>query len=460
MQPLKVGVSGIRGIVEEAFSPEAVLDFSRSFGMLMKKGKVVVSRDTRISGEMYKELVKAALISTGCACVDLDICPTPTTQIMARELKAAGGVIITASHNPIQYNGLKFVNGKGLFLDAAERKELLELYDKKKFKQVKVEEIKPVVCDQSAVDRHLQKVLNFIKPDLIRKKKFKVAYDCCSGAGIVSTPILMKKLGVKTVPLNDKATGFFPHVPEPVPQNLKQLCDAVKKNKCDIGFAQDPDADRLAIIDEKGRPIGEEYTLALAVKFMLKSKKKPGSIVVTNLSTTRAIDDVAKEFGAKVFRTAVGEMNVVEKLLAEKALIGGEGNGGVILPAIHPCRDSFTAMTMVLQYMAQEGKKLSEILAEIPQYKIIKKAIECSFEETQSVIKKLKEKYSLEKINTVDGLKIDFADGWVHIRPSNTEPIARIIAEGKTEQEAQKLIDKMTKEIGEITELAEIKREE
>lgn len=451
MQPLKVGVSGIRGIVGEALSSEAVLDFSRSFGTMMKKGKVVVSRDTRISGQMYKELVKAALISTGCTCVDLDICPTPTTQVMVKELKAAGGVIITASHNPIQYNGLKFVNGKGLFLDAGERKKLLELYDKKEFKQVKVEEIKPVICDNSAVDRHLRRVLNFIKPGLIRKKKFKVAYDCCSGAGVVATAILMKKLGVKTVALNDKATGFFPHIPEPVPQNLKELCNAVKKNRCDIGFAQDPDADRLAIIDEKGRPIGEEYTLVLAVKFLLKSNKKPGAIVVTNLSTTRAIDDVAEEFGAKVFRTAVGERNVVEKLLEEKALIGGEGSGGVILPAIHPCRDSFTAMALVLQYMTEEGRKLSEILAGMPQYKMIKKAIECSLGEAQVVVKRLREKYSFEKINTVDGLKIDFVDGWVHIRPSNTEPIVRIIAEGKSDEAAQKLVDKLTGEINEIT---------
>jgi phosphomannomutase len=452
MKPLKIGVSGIRGIVGEAFSPEVVLKFAQSFGTLMKKGKILTSRDTRTSGYMYKALVKAGLLSTGSSCIDLDICPTPTTQIMVKELKADGAVIVTASHNPIAYNGLKFINNKGLFLNDIERKKLLEIYRKGKFAKVRAEDINPIDYDESAIDRHLELTLNFIKPHLIRKRGFKVAYDCCNGAGSIITSKLMEKLGVSTVALNNEPNGLFPHSPEPVPKNLRQLCKAVRQNKCDIGFAQDPDADRLAIIDERGRPIGEEYTLALAVKFILK--KNPGGVVVTNLSTTRAIDEVAKEFGAKVIRTKVGEINVVEKLIQKKGLIGGEGNGGVILPAIHPCRDSITAMTIVLEYMAREKKPLSEILADIPQYKIIKKALSCSSREAQVVIRELQEKYSSEKINTLDGIKIDFKDAWVHIRPSNTEPIVRIIAESKTFTQAQKLIDRMIREINEIRQLA------
>ncbi|MFH1855887.1 MAG: phosphoglucosamine mutase [Candidatus Omnitrophota bacterium] len=454
MKGLKVGVSGIRGIVDEALSPETVLNFCLSFGTIMNKGKVIVSRDTRISGYMYKNIVKAALLSTGCSCVDLDVCPTPTTQIMVKELKADGAVIITASHNPIQYNGLKFVNKDGLFLNARERENLLELYKSKSFAQVNPKEMKTSVCDNSAVERHMKKVFKLIKPDAIRKRKFKVAYDCCGGAGSVVTPLLMKKLGVKPTALNDKPNGFFPHTPEPVPKNLTQICLAVKKNKCDVGFAQDPDADRLAIIDETGRAIGEEYTLALAVRFILK--KNPKSTIVTNLSTTRAIDDIAAKYQAKVVRTAVGEMNVVEQILKKKAIIGGEGNGGVIWPAIHPCRDSIAAMMIVLDCMAREKKKLSEILAEIPQYKIIKHSVACSFEDAQMVARELKERYSLEKINTIDGIKIDLKEGWVHVRPSNTEPIMRIIAEAKDEVEAQKLIGKISKDIEEIIKAAEM----
>jgi len=448
MKPLKVGVSGIRGIVGEAFSPDTVLKFSRSFGTLMKKGKVIVSRDTRISGDMCKSLVKAGLLSTGCSCVDLDICPTPTTQIMVKKMGAVGGVIITASHNPIAYNGLKFISNRGLFLNARERKKLLQFYNNEKFAQVEAKDIKPVVYDSGAPDRHIKLVLNVIKPDLIRKKRFKVAYDCCNGAGLVITGKLMKALNVRGVALNDKCTGFFPHTPEPVPKNLKQICQAVKKNKCDVGFAQDPDADRLAIIDERGRPIGEEYTLALTAKFILR--KNPGNLIVTNLSTTRAIEDIAKEFGAKVIRTKVGEMNVVEKLISKKAIVGGEGNGGLILPNILPCRDSIMAMTIVLEYMAREGKKLSHILADIPRYEIAKKAVECSVDEAHRVIEKLKSKYSSEKINTLDGIKIDFKDGWVHIRPSNTEPIVRIIAETRSVTRTRKLINKMAAEINEM----------
>ncbi len=452
MKPLKIGVSGIRGIVGEAFSSEVALKFSQSFGTLMKKGKIIVSRDTRTSGYMYKALVKAGLLSTGCVCVDLDVCPTPTTQIMVKELKADGGVIVTASHNPIAYNGLKFINRKGLFLNRAERKRLLDIYHRAKFTRVKGDEISPVSYDRSAIDRHLELVLNFIKPDLIRKRHFKVAYDCCNGAGSVITPKLMEKLSARTVALNDEPSGLFPHSPEPVPKNLGQLCRAVKQNKCNIGFAQDPDADRLAIIDEKGHPIGEEYTLVLAVKFILR--KNPGGVVVTNLSTTRAINDVAKQFGAKVIRTKVGEINVVEKLIEKKGLIGGEGNGGVILPVILPCRDSIAAMMIILEYMARERKTLSEILADIPRYEIIKKAIDCSSEEARMVIREFEEKYGSEKINTLDGIKIDFKDAWVHIRPSNTESIMRIIVEAKTLTKAQRLINRMIREINEIRRLA------
>lgn len=448
MEQLKIGVSGIRGIVGEAFSAEAVLNFCQSFGTLTKGGRVVVSRDTRVSGYMYKSLVKAALIANGCTCIDVDVCPTPTTQIMVRELRADGGVIVTASHNPIQYNGLKFINNKGLFLNELEGKKLLQIYNGKKFNNVKVDKIKSAVCDHTAIDRHLKLVLNFIKPGLIKKSGFKAAYDCCNGAGSFITPKLMKELGVKTVALNEKPDGFFPHVPEPVPQNLGELCETVKKYKCDVGFAQDPDADRLAIIDEKGSPIGEEYTLVLAAKFILK--KHPNAAVVTNLSTTRAVDDVAKEFGAKVIRTKVGEINVVEELIKTKSIVGGEGNGGLILPAIHPCRDSLTAMTVILKFMAEEKKKLSEILAGIPRYEIIKRSFHCSIEEAQAVVRKLKKRYSAEKINTLDGIKIDFKDSWAHIRPSNTEPIARVIVEAKTLNEAQKLMDNMFKEISQI----------
>jgi len=296
---------------------------------------------------------------------------------------------------------------------------------------------------KNAAALHIKEVLKHVDIKSIRARKFKVAVDYCNGTGAVVTPGFLKKLGCKVYAINTRPDGKFAHNPEPTPKNLKQLCAAVKKHKADVGFAQDPDADRLAIVSEEGKAIGEENTLALAVRYVLQSTKK--AKVVVNLSTSRMADDIAKEFGAKVYRTAVGETNVVDKIRKIKAIIGGEGNGGVIYPSVNFGRDSFVGMALTLQYMAVTGESISELVNKTRQYKMVKEKFECPAKDVPAIINRVKKKFKSQKINAVDGIRIDWPDGWAHIRPSNTEPIIRIIAEANTTAKARQLVNKISR---------------
>jgi len=443
--PLKISISGVRGVVGDSLTPQLSASFAQAFGSYLGRGKVLVGQDARISGTMVKNAIYSGILSVGCQPVNIGICPIPSILILTKERKAIGGIAVTASHNPKDWNGLKFINGKGLFFNHSQIEEFLDIYHQGDFSLVKVENYKSLLYEKNPTDLHLKKLLNYLNVALIRRKKFKVAADCCNGAGAVLMPQFLKALGCQMILINTTLDGAFAHHPEPIPENISKLSRIIKDKNADIGFVQDADADRLAIVNEKGESIGEELTLALAVKYILN---KNHGTVVTNLSTTQAIDDIAGEHNAPVFRTKIGEINVVEEIINRKALIGGEGNGGVIFPEIHPCRDSFTAIGLTLEFMASSGKSISQLQEEIPKYYMIKDKIDGTSEQAYQMLRELKKKYSgKEQISTLDGLKINFRDAWVHIRPSNTESIIRIVAEAKRRDDVEMLLEKFKKEI-------------
>ena len=444
---LKISISGVRGVVGDFLTPQLIETFAKAFGTFVGQGRVAVGRDTRTSGEMFLHAVCSGLLSTGCIPVDLGVCSTPSVQIRTKETDAIGGIIITASHNPAQWNALKFVGKNGRFLDEYESRSIVDIYHERTFRRCPDEEINKVRHDPHAIESHLQKVLDYLDVDLIREKKFKVAFDCCNGAGSLMTPRLLQELGCQLIPINTEPNGIFPREPEPTPQHLTQLCSTTKLSGADVGFAQDADADRLAIVNENGEAIGEDYTLALAVQFVLSKTQGP---VVVNLSTSRVIEDIAEKYNCPVYRTKIGESNVIDKLIESNAIVGGEGNGGVMIPAIHPCRDSFIGMGLVLQFMAETGCTVSEIVGSVPRYYMVKRKVSLPSDQIFGIVDTLKQQYASANIDTTDGLKIllDDQKAWIHIRPSNTEPILRVVSEAMSQEEAERLNNKILKEAG------------
>ncbi|MDD5449436.1 MAG: phosphoglucosamine mutase [Candidatus Omnitrophica bacterium] len=446
MSSLKIGISGVRGIVGSSLTNAIVIDFGKAFSTFINCGKILVARDTRTSGDMLKNAVIAGILSSGCEVLDGGIIPTPTALFYARrQQKVEGGIIVTASHNPGEWNGLKFIDRDGTFLNEARLAKFFDVYYKKEFRTVPWEALKGVTRDTAAIDAHIDAVLKNLDVKAIRKKHFKIGVDYVNGAGCVITPRFLSELGCRVFPINDKPNGLFAHEPEPIPKNLKGLGRLVRHKRLDIGFAQDPDADRLAVISEKGETIGEELTLALAVKFVLRYRKK--GIVVTNLSASSVIDYITNLFKVKLIRTKVGESNVVYEMKKKGALIGGEGNGGVIYPHINYGRDSLVGMGLILEYLAKSGKKVSGLVDELPRYEMIKGKYKCPFSKTSDVVEAIKSIYKKEKIDSLDGVKVIWQDKWIHIRPSNTEPIVRIITEARTRQEAGSLYADVSRNI-------------
>jgi len=442
---LKLSVSGVRGIIDKSLTPSICEDLAKAFALLVGDGPIIIGTDTRPSRTIIKQAVISGLKFSGCTTFDAGIIPTPTASILIRQLKAKGAIVITASHNPKEWNGLKFFNEKGMFLNQEAIEELFKLWKKGEF---------PSRPDgiprhlEEPFGPHLSEIFKHVDVAKIGSKEFKVAIDCVNGAGSIITQKLLRDLGCSVVSINTNPDLEFPRDPEPTPENLKDLCNLVKKEKADIGFAQDPDADRLAIVSNKGIAIGEENTLALAVAHVLKHKQlTPRSsqpIAIVNLSTTKAIDDIAESFGVRVIRTKIGEINVAEQMIKQKATIGGEGNGGVIYPPLSFNRDSLIGIALILEYMAKSGKKISELADELPQYYMLKKKISCnSREEVKAVIEKTKSLFKDQKLDFTDGVKVIFKDSWIHVRPSNTEPIIRIIAEAKTKKQAEDLANKL-----------------
>lgn len=437
-EALKVGISGVRGIVGKSFSPQVAIEFAQAFGTFVGRGDVVVGRDTRTTGTMVEHAVIAGLKSVGCQPVLAGIVPTPTVLILTKELKARGGIAITASHNPAQWNALKFVGDNALFLNELRAEELINIYHGQEFDFVCESEIPEVLKIEDPMNSHYKKIADYIDLKKIRDKKYKVAIDCCNGVGAIHTvSFLRDHLGCEVIAVLDKPTGAFEREPEPTPESLTTLCEAVKNNRCDIGFAQDPDGDRLAIVDENGKPLGEDFTLTLGIQQVLNAHEK-GPVAV-NLSSGKTVDYVTEQVGEKVTRTKIGEINVSETMLEIEAVAGGESNGGLIIPAVHPCRDSYVSMAIILEMLADSGKLISELKAAIPRYHIIKDKIKVSNDASLKILRAVRQHYRNEKLNLLDGVHIDFGDSWIHARRSNTEPVIRIMAEAPTQERAEEL---------------------
>jgi phosphomannomutase len=442
---LMIGISGMRGTIGGSLTPIVVARMAAAFAAFLKSRrassgqplKVVFGRDSRPSGTWVRDAAIAALVASGLEVIDLDIVTTPGVAMMVKHLSAGAGVIATASHNPIEWNGLKLLSGDAIAPPPPDAKIIAEFYQAERAAYVPVEELIPPRRDTQTHALHVKRVLEHVDVLGISSKRYKVVLDSVNGAGCVATATLLSKLGCQFVHLNGTPDGRFPHEPEPTEKNLVSVSQEVRKHRAAVGFAQDPDADRLAIFDETGKYIGEEYSLALCAKWILS--RRPG-IAVTNLSSSRMLDDVAAAHGSTVVRTPVGEANVIQAMLQHGAVIGGEGNGGVIDPRIVPGRDSLVGMAYVLQLMATTNLSISQLVAQIPRYEIIKTKFACQREEAQKGVEALKARFASEKIDLQDGIRVDFADAWLHARPSNTEPIMRIIAEAPDRSKAEKLI--------------------
>lgn len=438
-------ISGIRGIVETHLADNVIRKYVQGAHQIYQDGAIIVGRDSRPSGAMITDSVIDEFIRLGRNVIFCDIVPTPTVQFMVEQTDAAGGIIITASHNPEEWNGLKFVRADGTFFLPNENERLFELVDK----GIKVENSKVrgiVLEDKNAIQKHIIKIASLKCVDIyqIRKRQFKVVIDAINGAGAIAVPAMLEALGCEVITINCEPTGDFVHGTEPLPENLVELSKAVIDNKADVGFAVDPDADRLAVVDEKGEPIGEEYTLVLATDGYIKTTGEKETFV-TNLSTTMALDKLAERHDCKVERSAVGEINVVQKMLEINANLGGEGNGGVILREAHLGRDSLVGVTMVLNRLAQSEQPLGKIMETLPQFEMVKDRLELNraavcMPDPTAVFDKAKAIFSDAEVNTEDGLKFIWDDCWLHLRASNTEPILRIYAEASTKKEAQELV--------------------
>lgn len=450
-------ISGIRGTIGgktgDNLTPIDTVKFAAAYGTWLKgesgreAPKVVVGRDARISGKMIQELVMNTLVGLGIEVVDIGLSTTPTVEVAVPMEKADGGIILTASHNPKQWNALKLLNSRGEFLDGEAGAKVLDIVENEGFQFANVDELGKISSIENYIERHIQEVLNLelVDADKVRKAGFKVVVDAVNSSGGIAIPALLEKMGVEVVKLYCDPNGHFPHNPEPLKEHLGDICDLVKKEKADFGIVVDPDVDRLAFIDENGEMFGEEYTLVACADYVLS--KKPGN-TVSNLSSSRALRDITQKHNGTYEASAVGEVNVVKLMKDSKAVIGGEGNGGIIYPESHYGRDSLVGTALFLTHLAEKNIKVSELRKEYPSYYMSKNKIELTPGlDVDAVLKAMEEKYASEEISTVDGVKIDFPENWVHLRKSNTEPIIRIYTEAKSQKEADELARDMIKEI-------------
>lgn len=439
---LMVSVSGIRGRVGAALTPEVVARYAAAFGAWSiangKSRSIVVGRDSRVSGPMFHRIVVGTLQLAGCDVIDIGLTTTPGCQLAVEYHHAAGGLMLSASHNPIEWNALKCIGANGLFLDAAEGLAMRALVDKG-IPYASWDAIGSVTTDDAVAERHIRAVLDIPYLDVqgMRTRRFKVALDCVRGAGATIMPALLERLGCEVVSINMEPDGRFPREPEPVPENLKELERLVRESGADIGFAVDPDVDRLALVSEAGHAIGEDYTLALAARLVLRHRKGP---LVTNLSTSLVVEDAARVAGVEAVRAPVGEVHVAVRMRELKAPIGGEGNGGVILPEVHLGRDAPVGAALLLQLLLEEARPLSQIVASLPRYVIVKDKLPRPQASLDAVYGALQTAFAGATVDTQDGLRLAWPDRWVHIRPSGTEPIVRVIAEAPDEAGAHELV--------------------
>jgi phosphomannomutase len=454
-------ISGIRGTIGgmagEGLTPIDIVKFTAAFASFIAentdadKMKFIVGRDARVSGDMVNRLVGGTLLGMGVDVIDVGLSTTPTVEMKVVSENAHGGIILTASHNPGQWNALKLLNGKGEFISADDGARVLELAASESFDFAAVESLGSYVKDEQAIIQHIKAILDLklVDVELIRSKNYHVVLDCVNSTGGISLPPLLKMLGVeKITKLYCEPTGIFPHNPEPLPENLTEISAAMERGSADIGFVVDPDVDRLAIVTEKGDMFGEEYTLVAVADYILQHRI---GNTVSNLSSTAALDDVTRREGGKYFASAVGEVNVVDMMKEVEAVIGGEGNGGIIYPELHYGRDALVGIALFLTFMAKQDKTCSQIRADYPNYYISKNKIQLTPEiNVDQLLDRVEEVYAEEELNTVDGLKILFKDGWVHLRKSNTEPIIRIYAESNSPEASEKLAREVINKIQEL----------
>jgi len=455
-------ISGIRGTIggvpDDNLTPIDAVKFAAAYGTWLKKHiyktrvKVVVGRDARISGEMVQNLVQYTLVGLGIDVVDIGLSTTPTVEVAVTMEQADGGIILTASHNPKQWNALKLLNNKGEFLNAQEGEEILHIAAANEFTFAEVDALGHITHNDTYIQRHIDAVLSLLPLatlEAIRKRKFKVAVDAVNSTGGIAIPLLLERLGAEVVPLYCEPNGQFPHNPEPLKEHLSDICAKVVEVKADLGVVVDPDVDRLALITEEGEMFGEEYTLVACADYYLGKKK---GNVVSNLSSSRALRDIAEKHGVEYAAAAVGEVNVVTKMKEVNAVIGGEGNGGVIFPELHYGRDALVGVVLFLSLLVEKGITVSALRRSYPAYFMSKNKIQLtSGLNPDKVLHAMQEKYAHEQITTIDGLKIDFPFSWVHLRKSNTEPIIRIYTEAKTQAEADALATRFMEEMAVIS---------
>lgn len=441
MKPLKIGVTGVRGVVGETFTPELVVGFAQAFGAYLDAGRVLVSRDTRPSGPMVRAGVIAGLLAVGCEVVDLGVCPTPSMQLAVTSLGAAGGIAITAGHNPSQWNALKFVRGDGLYFNQTQGEELLDIYHQGEFPKATWDTVRTRVETADAVAHHVEVLKRAFDVDAVRARRPRVAVDCCNGACVRLIPRWLEELGCEVLAVNDDPSAPFPHNPEPRRETMAQLRAVVKAGRADIGFAHDADGERLGLVTEAGEPLAEEMTLALAAETRLA--ERGGGVVVTNVSTSRAVDVVAARRGGRVVRTPVGQAHISEAMVEHGAVIGGEGSGGVSVPEVHPTHDSAAAIGLILERLARTGERASEMAAGLPTLSMVKHNVKVEPNHIYQLLQNFRAAAERDGLDCdlSDGVKVSLPEGWAHVRASNTESMIRIIVEAEDDADARRLLD-------------------
>ncbi|HBB94350.1 MAG TPA: phosphoglucosamine mutase [Blastocatellia bacterium] len=440
MKPLKIGITGVRGIVGETFTPEVAVGFAQAFATYLDSGRILICRDTRSSGPMVRSAVVAGLLAAGCEVIDLGICPTPSLQLAVSWLKADGGVAVTAGHNPSQWNALKFVRGDGLYLNPQQAEELLDIYHQGEFAKAGWSNIQAAIEHQDPIEHHIESLKRVFNVEAIKRRRLKVAVDCCNGACSLLIPRWLIELGCEVLAINDDPKGTFPHRPEPTPATMAQLGALVKAGHADIGFAHDADGERLGIVTELGEPLSEELTLAVATRIRLE--QTPGAIV-TNVSTTGAIEEIAAHFGGSVVRTPVGQTYISEAMFEHRAILGGEGSGGIMVPEVHLTHDSAAAVGLILEGLARTGEPVSEMVRQLPRLFMLKHNLVVEPNRLYSVLQDFRVAIENEQVacDLTDGIKVALPEGWIHVRASNTESMIRVIVEAEDETNARRLLD-------------------
>ena len=440
MKPLKIGITGVRGIVGETFTPEVAVGFSQAFGTYLDGGRILVCRDTRASGPMVRSAVVAGLLAAGCEVIDLGICPTPSLQLAVTWLKADGGMAITAGHNPSHWNALKFVRKDGLYLNPVQSEELLDIFHQGEFAKARWDQIHSVVQQEDPIEHHVELLKSVFDRTAIKARRLKVAVDCCNGACARLIPRWLAELGCEVLAINDDPAGTFPHRPEPTVETMAQLSAIVKAGHADIGFAHDADGERLGIVTELGQPLSEELTLALATR--LRLEHNPGT-VVTNVSSTGAIEQIAARYSARVVRTQVGQSYISEGMLEHSAVLGGEGSGGITVPEVHLTHDSAAAVGLILEGLARSERPVSEVVQQLPKLVMLKQNVAVEPNLLYSLLQNFRLAVEREHLpyDPTDGIRVVLPKGWIHVRASNTESMIRIIVEAEEARSAENLLN-------------------